>query len=176
MTAPLFGTDVDVVIWPENASDIDPLRFPDATKVVSGSVSGDECSARGGDHHPGWGGTFNSMLLWEYDVSQRAGYRSGSIRQNPSCTLRGIFPWRDFFYPLAPRLFSMVPRDYSFGERDTVFEVDGATAGIAICFDIVDDEILWSMMDSARTSFLPPPTMPTLVAPTRVFSSSLLPG
>jgi len=50
----------------------------------------------------------------------------------------------------------MIPRDYSFGTRDTVFSVDGAIAGVAICFDIVDDEILWQMMgEGADIIFAP---------------------
>jgi apolipoprotein N-acyltransferase len=50
----------------------------------------------------------------------------------------------------------MGPRDYSFGERDTVFDVGGARAGIAICFDIVDDAILWSMMESGADVIFAP--------------------
>jgi apolipoprotein N-acyltransferase len=50
----------------------------------------------------------------------------------------------------------MIPRDYSFGTRDTVFSVDGAVAGIAICFDIVDDEILRQIMgEGADVIFAP---------------------
>ena len=65
-------------------------------------------------------------------------------------------PARDFFYPLAPDLFDMVPRDYSFGERDTVFDVAGHTAGIAICYDIVDDAIFRQMMaEGADVIFAP---------------------
>jgi apolipoprotein N-acyltransferase len=50
----------------------------------------------------------------------------------------------------------MIPRDYSFGERDTVFDVAGAIGGVAICYDIVDDEILWSMMDGGADIIFAP--------------------
>jgi apolipoprotein N-acyltransferase len=50
----------------------------------------------------------------------------------------------------------MIPRDYSFGQRDTVFDVAGATAGIAICFDIVDDAIVWAMMDEGADIIFAP--------------------
>ncbi len=50
----------------------------------------------------------------------------------------------------------MIPRDYSIGQRDTVFEVAGATAGIAICFDIVDDAIVWAMMDEGADIMFAP--------------------
>jgi len=138
--------DVDVVIWPENASDIDPLRYPEAAAVVTEVVR--EIGAplvvgaitRAGDD------TYNSMLLW--DIDQELGrpvVRDQYDKIHP-VPFAEYLPARDFFYPLAPPLFDMIPRDYSFGQRDTIFEVGGATAGIAICYDIVDDEILWSMM------------------------------
>ena len=156
VTSPLFGTDVDVVVWPENASDIDPLRFQDATKVVS-EVSREMNAplvvgtiTRDGDE------TFNSMLLWEYDAASGRDIVRDQYDKIHPVPFAEYLPWRDFFYPLAPSLFSMVPRDYSFGERDTVFDVDGARAGIAICFDIVDDEILWSMMDSGANIIFAP--------------------
>jgi apolipoprotein N-acyltransferase len=65
-------------------------------------------------------------------------------------------PARDFFYPLAPDLFDLVPRDYAFGQRDTVFDIDGVIAGIAICFDIVDDDLLQRMVDEGAEVLLAP--------------------
>lgn len=156
VTTPLYGTEVDVVIWPENASDVDPLRYPQAAAVVS-EVSREMDAplvvgaiTRDGEE------TFNSMLLWEYDsASQRDIVRDQYDKIHP-VPFAEYLPWRNFFYPLAPSLFDMVPRDYSFGERDTVFDVAGARAGIAICFDIVDDAILWSMMESGADVIFAP--------------------
>ena len=156
VTKPLYGQDVDVVIWPENASDVDPLRYPDAAAVVSevsremgaplvvGTITRDGAE------------TFNSMLMWEFDeASGRDIVRDQYDKIHP-VPFAEYLPWRSFFYPLAPSLFSMVPRDYSFGQRDTVFDVAGATVGIAICFDIVDDEIVWAMMDSGAEIIFAP--------------------
>jgi apolipoprotein N-acyltransferase len=122
------------------------LRYPEAAAVVTEVVR--EIGAplvvgtitRAGDD------TYNSMLLW--DIDQELGrpvVRDQYDKIHP-VPFAEYLPARDFFYPLAPPLFDMIPRDYSFGQRDTIFEVGGATAGIAICYDIVDDEILWSMM------------------------------
>ncbi len=58
--------------------------------------------------------------------------------------------------PLAPSLFSIIPRDYSFGERDTVFDLEGTFTGVAICFDIVDDNIVWAMMDEGADIIFAP--------------------
>ena len=156
VTQPLFGEDVDVVIWPENASDVDPLRYPQAAAVVSEVSREMEAPlvvgtiTRDGDE------TFNSMLLWEYDSDSGRDIVRDQYDKIHPVPFAEYLPWRDFFYPLAPRLFDMVPRDYSFGQRDTVFSIDGATAGIAICFDIVDDEILWSIMESGADIIFAP--------------------
>ena len=156
VTKPLYGQDVDVVMWPENASDVDPLRYPDAAALVS-EVSREMGAplvvgtiTREGEE------TFNSMLLWEFDeASGRDIVRDQYDKIHP-VPFAEYLPWRDFFYPLAPNLFDMVPRDYSFGQRDTVFDVAGTTAGIAICFDIVDDNIVWAMMDSGAEIIFAP--------------------
>ena len=156
VTKPLYGQDVDVVIWPENASDVDPLRYPDAAALVS-EVSREMGAplvvgtiTREGEE------TFNSMLLWEFDEASGRDISRDQYDKIHPVPFAEYLPWRDFFYPLAPSLFDMVPRDYSFGQRDTVFDVAGTTAGIAICFDIVDDNIVWAMMDSGAEIIFAP--------------------
>jgi len=156
VTRELYDEDVDVVIWPENASDIDPLRYADAAAVVSevsrelGAPLVVGAITKDGDE------SYNSMLLWEWDERSGRGVARDQYDKIHPVPFAEYLPEREFFYPLAPALFSMIPRDYSFGERDTVFSIDGALAGIAICFDIVDDEILWSIMgEGADIIFAP---------------------
>jgi apolipoprotein N-acyltransferase len=53
-------------------------------------------------------------------------------------------------------MFDMVPRDYTFGTRDPVMTVGDAIAGIAICYDIVDDGLFRSMLaNNANVIFAP---------------------
>ena len=145
------GLDLDVVVWPENASDLDPLRDEYAASVldlvgerldaplVVGTITVD------GDE------TFNSVLLW------RSG--EGAIDQYDKVhpvPFAEYLPAREFFYPLAPDLFDLVPRDYSFGQRDTVVTIDGVIAGISICYDIVDDDLLARQIDEGAQLLLAP--------------------
>ncbi|HEY0261343.1 MAG TPA: apolipoprotein N-acyltransferase [Lacisediminihabitans sp.] len=149
---PVFGKKVDVVVWPENASDLDPLTNAYAAQtldyvtkntgapLVTGTITEDKK-----------GRTFNSLLLWENG--------KGSVDQYDKIhpvPFAEYLPDRKFWYPLAPSLFDLVPRDYSFGQRNNVFTINGAVAGLAICFDIVDDSLIQRMIDSGAQYILAP--------------------
>ena len=85
---------------------------------------------------------YNSLLLWREGSSPLDQY--DKLHPVPFAE---YIPDRDFWYPLAPDLLSLIPRDYSIGTRDNVFDIDGAaTAGVAICFDIVDDNLVRQMI------------------------------
>ena len=156
VTKALYGEDVDVVIWPENASDIDPLRNAAAAAVATEVVRGMGAPLVVGTITQDGADTYNSMLLWDFDEEINQPIVRDQYDKIHPVPFAEYLPARDFFYPLAPRLFSMIPRDYSFGQRDPVFEVAGVTAGIAICYDIVDDEILWSIMDEGADIIFAP--------------------
>ena len=50
-------------------------------------------------------------------------------------------PDREFWYQLAPDLIGLVSRDYAFGTRDGIFELDDHSLGVLICFEIAIDDI-----------------------------------
>lgn len=149
------GLDLDVVVWPENASDLDPLRSEYAASVldlvsdrldapiVVGTITATETE--------GVEETFNSVLLWQ----DGEGLLDQYDKKHP-VPFAEYLPARDFFYPLAPALFDMVPRDYTFGTRDTVVSIDGVIAGISICYDIVDDDLLAEQLDAGAQVLLAP--------------------
>ena len=151
-TVPLFGDDVDVVVWPENGSDLNPLAHPAAARaldfitdgmrapLVAGTITSDA------DGH-----TYNSLLLWENGKGAVDQY--DKIHPVPFAE---YLPDRAFWYPFAPALFDLVPRDYTIGTRDNIFEFGGVRAGLAICFDIVDDSLVARMVDDGAQLILAP--------------------
>ena len=131
----------DVVFWPENASDIDPLRNADAAEVIGQAVDAVGVPLVVGavlrepeDH------VSNASLL--YLPGQGAVDRY--VKQRP-VPFAEYIPYRDFF-----RLFSdkvdLVARDFVAGEEPGLMPVPIAGGqvdlGIAICFEVVVDDLM----------------------------------
>jgi len=150
-TEPLYGTSVDVVVWPENASDLDPLKNDQSAgilnrvsqqmnaPIVVGTITTDADS------------TFNSLLLWKDGDGPVDQY--DKLHPVPFAE---YLPDRGFWSPLAPDLFSLIPRDFTIGTRDNLFDINGVIAGLAICFDIVDDDLVRQMIAGGADIILAP--------------------
>jgi apolipoprotein N-acyltransferase len=136
----LQGTDPDIVVWPENASDIDPTTNAGAASTL------DTVSAQLGGV-PLVVGTiqvrddkvYNTSLLWQN------GQAVDHYDKRHPVPFAEWMPNRDFFHSLAPELVDLVTRDYEFGTTDLTFDIGGLVAGISICFDITDDAVMRSM-------------------------------
>jgi apolipoprotein N-acyltransferase len=152
-TAPLYELDeqLDLVVWPENASDLDPLRSDYAAAALESVTSRLNAPLVVGTITATGEKTFNSVLLWR--EGEGAVDQYDKIHPVPFAE---YLPAREFFYPLAPALFDLVPRDFSIGQRDTVLTVGSVIAGVAICYDIVDDDLLARMIDEGATVLLAP--------------------
>ncbi len=143
--------DVDVVIWPENAMDIDPLRSGDAAALADSISLATNAPFIFGTITVDGDKTFNSVLKWQ--AGEGAVDQYDKVHPVPFAE---YLPNRDFFYPLAPSMFDMVPRDYTLGTRDPVMTAGEAIAGIAICYDIVDDALFRGMLaENANVIFAP---------------------
>lgn len=155
-TMPAFGKKVDLVVWPENATDIDPLRNKEAAYILSKVTNEFDAPLVVGAITRSEEEIFNSILLWDADTNPDAPLLRDQYDKMHPVPFAEYLPWREFFYPLAPSLFDMVPRDYSFGTRDPVFHIGGVPVGVAICFDIVDDSILREIMAGGAQLILAP--------------------
>lgn len=133
-----LADQVDLLVWPENASDIDPLRS------VSAEAKIDEIAARiGAPFSFGTitsrdGESFNSTLLWRPGVGAVDYYD----KKQP-VPFAEFVPNREFWRLFAPDLIDLVPEGYAFGTRDGIFEIEqDFVAGTLICFEIAEDGIL----------------------------------
>ena len=133
----------DLVIWPENSSDIDPYRNPDAW-------AGIERAARAIDAPIAVGSVLigdddlprNTVLLWDPE--------RGPVNQYTKRQLQPFgetMPWRPLF-----RLFtSAVDKAGRFvpGDEATIFDMGGAKVGLATCYEVAFDDVV---RDSAKGS------------------------
>jgi len=152
-TEPLYGQDIDLLVWPENASDLDPLRSARSAAALDRVTEQAGAPLIVGTITEDGADTYNSLLLWQ-EGGRGPADQYDKLHPVPFAE---YIPDRDFWYPLAPDLLSLIPRDFSVGERDNVFDIDGlATAGLAICFDIVDDNLIRQMISDGADIIISP--------------------
>jgi apolipoprotein N-acyltransferase len=140
-TEPLVGEDVDVVLWPEGSSDVDPItepwaarRFDRVVAEVGAPLVAGIITTRGDE----W---FNEAVVW--DDGEVQDYYD---KRHP-VPFAEYVPDREVWRPFAPDLIDLVGREYSIGTTDLTLDVAGVRAGVAICFDIVDDGVMTGMVD-----------------------------
>jgi apolipoprotein N-acyltransferase len=129
--------NLDVVVWPENASDLSPYSDQSANRLLTDFVDNQigvplifgTITERGDN-------IYNSSILWRPGIGATDWYD----KKRP-VPFAEYVPDRDFWYQLAPDLIGLVNRGYAFGERDGIFEVDDAKLGALICFEIAIDDI-----------------------------------
>ncbi|MEY3538499.1 MAG: hypothetical protein RL645_1313 [Actinomycetota bacterium] len=130
------GQRPDVVIWPENAVDANPLGNANAAIELNDFVSRLDRPLILGTITQTGDQLFNSSLLWQPSVGLVDQYD----KKRP-VPFAEYVPNRDFWARLAPDLIGLIWHDYAFGTRDGIFEVAGTKLGVNICFEIAVDEL-----------------------------------
>jgi apolipoprotein N-acyltransferase len=136
-TLPFADEAVDMVIWPENASDVDPVRYPQSAKVLDYISTTFAAPLLVGTITVRDDVYYNTSLQWEAGEGVVDWYD----KKHP-VPFAEYMPDRSFFHALAPDLVDLVTRDYGFGQRDAIFDVDGTLTGILICYDVSDDGLV----------------------------------
>ena len=134
---PVEAAQTKLYVWPENASDVDPLSNPIAGAQIHNLVDNQL-------HAPlmlgavTWRGkrVFNSVLLFTPNTQAVKIYD----KRRP-VPFAEYVPDRSFWYQLAPNLIGLIYRGFNFGNRSGIFQVDGTRVGSLICFEIGIDEI-----------------------------------
>lgn len=137
-SAPLFGQDMDVLLWPEGGVDSDPTSNASTARVlqelsrrVDAPLLISAVTERGSE-------LFNSSLLWTADGQTGATYD----KRNP-VPFGEYVPDRAFWEPFAPDLIGLIGREYTPGTAPPLIDVNGIGVGLAICFDVIYDDVVW---------------------------------
>ncbi len=140
---------VDMVVWPEGSALPDPTRDPDTAAILDALSRKMDAPFIVGTITERGGKYFNTSLQWEAGKGAVDYYD----KRHP-VPFGEYVPDRAFWRPFAPSLIDLIGRDYTPGTRDNVFDIGGVRAGISICFDIVDDQLLTDMMDGGAQVIL----------------------
>ena len=134
------------VIWPENSSDIDPLRNPDAAEqidraadavdapILVGAVRVNPEDPPRGDGYPGT--ILNVGLVWDPVSGPGESY----VKRHP-VPFGEYLPLRGLLSRFITR-FDRIPRDFAAGEEPGFLQIGPVPAGLVICFEIAYDELV----------------------------------
>jgi len=127
----------DIVIWPENSSDIDPLQNPDAAAQIDRAARAVGVPILVGAvlRNPDGVTTSNSALVWM--AGQGVVERADKRRVQP---FGEYMPWRSFFAMFS----SYVARAGYFvpGNGPGVVTMDDAKVGVTICWEVAFDDLV----------------------------------
>lgn len=126
-----------LVIWPENSSDIDPLRNPDAYSVISGAVDAIGVPTLVGAvlREPA-DKLSNTTLVWRPGQGPADRY----VKQHP-VPFGEYIPYRSFFRRISTKV-DLVPRDFAAGDKVGLLRTGPALAGDVICFEVAYDGLV----------------------------------
>ncbi|WP_447587451.1 apolipoprotein N-acyltransferase [Microbacterium lacticum] len=141
-TVPLYGQPMDLLAWPEGGVDADPLSDPAAAEALDRVVRSagapllmNAATTRGDD-------VFNTSLLWTADPTGRQWHD----KVNP-VPFGEYVPDRWFYELIVPDLVGLIQREYTPGSNPPLVQVGDVGVGLAICFDVIYDAVIW---DGAR--------------------------
>ena len=134
----------DLVIWPENSSDIDPLTNSDAAAAIDRAARAIDVPILVGAvlNGPGPTSVSNVGVLWDPESGPGAIY-----------TKRHPVPFAEYVPARAvleriTDLVDMIGRDFVSGNEVGIFDAGGIRLGDLICFEIAYDDLTADVVDA----------------------------
>ncbi len=131
----------DFVLWPENSSDIDPFRNPDAYADIDAAAKavGAPISV-GGVVEADDGRLLNEQILWDPVKGPTSTYDKRQIQP-----FGEYLPLRSVIDGINPEWGTMIRKDFSRGSKPGVFTMNGTQVGLATCYEAAFD---WAVRDT----------------------------
>lgn len=133
----VLGKEMDLLVWPEGGVDSDPLNNPatartlDELVTVAGAPLLMNAATARGEH------SYNASLLWGRDGAEQL-----HDKVNP-VPFGEYVPDRWFYERIVPDLVGLIQREYTPGTNPPLVSVDEIQVGLAICFDVIYDAVIW---------------------------------
>ncbi len=135
-SAALEDEQVDVVVWPEGSVDSDPAADRDTARVLSAAVAAYGAPVLLNAASAEEGRFYNTSFLWT-----NAGPEATHAKRHP-VPFGEYVPDRELYEAIAPGLVALLQREYTPGNDSPVLDVDQVSVGLAICFDVVFDDVI----------------------------------
>ncbi|MDQ1602214.1 MAG: apolipoprotein N-acyltransferase [Actinomycetota bacterium] len=137
----------DFVVWPENASDIDPFRNPDAYAAISHAVAvigvpvlvGALLDGPDADH------ISNTGIVW----TPQGGPGQRYVKRHP-VPFGEYIPFRKQLSGLTSRL-DQIPKDFYAGTEPGNLDLGNVPVGDVICFEVAYDGLVRDVVDGGAT-------------------------
>ena len=127
----------DLVIWPENASDLDPYTDPEARATIDAAVRDVGVPVLVGAVIEGPGDRVrNTGIVWDPVTGPGQVY----VKRHP-VPFGEYMPFRSLVRRISHRV-DLVPRDFAAGRRPGVLDVGPARLADVICFEVAYDGVV----------------------------------
>jgi apolipoprotein N-acyltransferase len=127
----------DLVIWPENSSDIDPFRDDAAWTAIDGAVRDIGVPVLVGAVLDGPGENIsNAGIVWDPETGPGERY----VKRHP-VPFGEYIPLRSLARRVSDKV-DLVARDFAAGEEVGVLDVGPARVGDVICFEVAYDDLV----------------------------------
>ncbi|GAA1384396.1 apolipoprotein N-acyltransferase [Catellatospora chokoriensis] len=136
----------DLVVWPENASDIDPLRNPSAADAINTAARAINAPILVGAvlSGPEPGQSRNAGLVWPADLAPGAQPEQMYLKQHP-VPFAEYLPLRPIVEPIAQAITNqakLLRTDFVAGTAPGVLTMGPAKVGDVICFEVAYDDVV----------------------------------
>ncbi|AEH09761.1 apolipoprotein N-acyltransferase [Candidatus Protofrankia datiscae] len=135
----------DLVLWPENASDVDPLADPRAAALLDRAARAAGAPVLVGAvlDGPGPRRVRNAALVWEDTGWTGQMY----VKQHP-VPFAEYLPGRAVLEKLIGRFATEMPNDFVHGTATGVLTIRDITVGDVICFEVAYDGLVRAAVDA----------------------------
>jgi apolipoprotein N-acyltransferase len=136
----------DLVVWPENASDIDPLRNPSAAGAINTAAQAIGAPILVGAvlSGPGEGESRNAGIVWPTDLAPGTQPQQMYLKQHP-VPFAEYLPLRPIVEPIAQAITNqakLLRTDFVAGTAPGVLTLGPAKVGDVICFEVAYDDVV----------------------------------
>jgi apolipoprotein N-acyltransferase len=127
----------DLVVWPENASDIDPFSDPAAYDAIDAAVQDVGVPVLVGAVLQGPGDKISNVgIVWDPETGPGARY----VKRHP-VPFGEYIPYRSLIRRITTKV-DLVPRDFAAGNEVGVLDVGPVRLGDVICFEVAYDDLV----------------------------------